>query len=107
MTDVNRLLKSVQRPRLLVEAARHGVSSYRRERHLRRLLDLPVLPGPRQASLQLLCLEQAHDAARAAGAAGYSVARHLEVLIALMAEARDALADTQEAAAEAPFLRLV
>ena len=38
MTDLRSLLASLQRPRLLIRAARHGLVDYRRDRDLRRLI---------------------------------------------------------------------
>ncbi|MBE3638460.1 DUF6477 family protein [Mangrovicoccus algicola] len=92
MNDVMSLLETLHRPRLLMQAARHGARLYRRETQLPRLLCSPVLPGPRQAAIRLLCLEQDHEAARRSRAADYCAARHLEVLIALICEARAILA---------------
>ncbi|WP_161555666.1 DUF6477 family protein [Mangrovicoccus ximenensis] len=57
--------------------------------------------------MQLVCLEQGHEEARRAGLAAYSPARHLEVLIALLSEARTILAESQERSpAAAPDLRI-
>jgi hypothetical protein len=64
MTDFSTILKDLRRPRLLIRAARHGLSDYRRDREAE-------IEGNRQT-----------------GSACYNVARHIEVLIALMAEAR-------------------
>jgi hypothetical protein len=80
-------LSCLHRPRLLLAAAVKGLALYRRERDLPRVVadGQPALPA-------LLAAEGALDAARRAGQGGYSVRRHLEVLIALLAEARDARA---------------
>lgn len=77
-------LSCLRRPRLLLAAAARGVALYRRERDLPHVIatDQPALPA-------LLAAEGALDAARRAGQGGYSVRRHIEVLIALLAEARD------------------
>jgi hypothetical protein len=88
MTDLDATLASITRPRLLIRAARHGVEDYRRTRDLRRILRDDVLPGPVAAVTRLIDLEAQHDARRRAGDAGYTIAAHLDVLIALMAEAR-------------------
>ncbi len=83
-TDLSRL----RRPRLLLAAAVKGAALYRRDRDLPRVID------PSEAAMPaLIATEAALDAARRQGAGGYSVRRHLEVLIALLAEARDARAD--------------
>ncbi|WP_138464941.1 DUF6477 family protein [Poseidonocella sp. HB161398] len=102
MNDVLSLLETLHRPRLLMEAARHGARLYRRETQLRRILGEPALPGPRQAAMRLICLEQDHEAARRSGQAGYSPLRHLDVLIALISEARAILAESQDGIAAAP-----
>ena len=79
MTDFRDLLKNLRRPRLLVQAARLGMADYRRERDLRRIAGTPAAPDHAQAAL---------EQTRRAGDAGYDIARHVEVLIALMAEVR-------------------
>lgn len=88
MTNLRCLLSSLQRPRLLIRAARHGLTDYRRERDLRRLIGAQVPPAP-DVSVPRLLTEEAHlETIRREGDASYSIARHIEVLIALMAEAR-------------------
>jgi hypothetical protein len=88
MNDILTLVDAMQRPRLLVRAARIGAETYRREHHLPRLLGFGALPRSGSALMTLLDMEGSLDAERRAGGAGYSPARHVEVLIALMAEAR-------------------
>lgn len=79
-----------RRPRLLMTAARHGLSLYRRERDLPRLL---TTGESRMPPLDALYAAEARfEAARRKGAATYSFARHIEVLIALLAELRLTLA---------------
>lgn len=85
MTDFRTLLATLSRPRLLVRAARLGIEDYRRDRDLRRLTDQT---RPESALPHLLEKEAVMEATRMAGDASYSVARHVELLIALMAEAR-------------------
>ncbi|TCP60557.1 hypothetical protein EV663_10963 [Rhodovulum bhavnagarense] len=81
-------LLTLRRPRLLVQAARAGQADYRRERVLARLMP-GGYPGGALAGLRrLMEMEQGLDAARRAGEATYPVARHVEVMIALLAEAR-------------------
>ena len=88
MDDVLDHLDTLRRPRLLIRAARIGVQDYCREGHLRRLLPgRDAMRGP--AVLRALIeMEAALDARRLAGAAGYSACRHVDVLIAMMGEAR-------------------
>ena len=86
MTDFRARLADLRRPRLLLRAARFGLSDYRRERDLRRLITLPCTP---EATVTLLMTEECKlEENRQRGDAGYSIARHIEVLIALLAEVR-------------------
>ena len=86
MTDFRALLADLRRPRMLIRAARCGLGDYRRERDLRRLID-GVTPPERSLS-RLVCEEERIEAVRRSGDASYQVARHIEVLIALMNEVR-------------------
>jgi hypothetical protein len=88
MTDFSALLKDLRRPRLLIRAARHGLCDYRRERDLRRLIRIVPPPSPDRALRALLNEEAEIERNRRAGDARYSVGRHIEILIALMAEFR-------------------
>jgi hypothetical protein len=49
---------------------------------------VPTTPAPRQGVAWLLEAERETEARRAAGSPGYDPVRHLELLIALMAELR-------------------
>lgn len=86
MTDCRTLLDTLRRPRLLMRAARFGLAEYRRERDLRRYVD--GVASPEDTVTSLMSVEARLEATRIAGDAAYSVARHIEVLIALMAEAQ-------------------
>lgn len=86
MTDVRTRLADLRRPRLLMRAARFGLPDYRRERDLKRLVSLPA--SPEATVSQLLTQEDRLEETRQRGDAGYSIARHIEVLIALLAESR-------------------
>jgi hypothetical protein len=88
MSDFYSLLTGLRRPRLLVRAARHGLEEYRRDRDLRRLLGGPGLPAPIDALPVLMDEEARLEDIRGTGDAAYSLVRHIEVLIAVMAEAR-------------------
>ncbi|GKY87657.1 DUF6477 family protein [Sinisalibacter aestuarii] len=88
MTDTATLLAGLRRPRLLIRAARFGLADYNRERDLKRLTRQPVAPAPRAAVDALIAAEAALEESRQTGAAGYSPARHVDVLIALISEAR-------------------
>jgi len=79
-------LSKLRRPRLLMHAARFGLGDYRRDRDLRRLVTCGL--SPEQTVPSLLILEADMEASRTAGATAYSAARHIDVLVALLAEAR-------------------
>jgi hypothetical protein len=86
MSEIRTMLANLRRPRLLMHAARFGLGDYRRERDLRRLVNASA--SPEVTVPQLLCVERDLEARRLAGNAGYSPARHIDVLIALLAEAQ-------------------
>jgi hypothetical protein len=81
-------LSALRRPRLLVRAARHGLVDYSRERDLRRLIGTPLAVTPEVLLRRLLDEEERMETIRCAGDMAYSLPRHVDLLIALMAEAR-------------------
>lgn len=86
-------LSAIRRPVMLLRTARHGTLEYNRETDLRRILRLPATPAPGRATLErLIDLEAQHEAQRQRPPheAGnpWRAARHVEVLIALIAEAQ-------------------
>lgn len=88
MSDPTALLAGIRRPRLLIRAARFGVADYNRARDLKRVLGTPAIRSP-QATLETLIAEEARcEGARSTGDGSYNVTRHVDVLIALMGEAR-------------------
>ncbi len=86
MTDFRSLLAELRRPRLLIRAARCGIMDYRRDRDLKRLV--AGTPSPERAVPRLLAEEELLEQTRKSGEASYSAMRHIEVMIALMAEVR-------------------
>ncbi|MEZ5779633.1 MAG: DUF6477 family protein [Paracoccaceae bacterium] len=88
MSELLPLMNELRRPRLLVRAARAGLERYNRNRDLKRLMRLPSAPGTADALHMLLDEEARVEEDRRAGRASYSFVRHLELLIAMMAEAR-------------------
>ncbi len=96
MRDFQEDLTRLRRPRLLVSAARFGLPDYRRERMLKRLIG--TVPAPGRALPRLIEEEAIQEDARRADAADYDLRRHLELVIAMMAEAR--LAAASEMASE-------
>ncbi|WP_044043674.1 DUF6477 family protein [Octadecabacter antarcticus] len=102
MEDVLTMISRLKRPTLLVRTARHGVQDYNRVVHLRRLLKTEVLPGPGQAIVRLMELEAVSDQLRAAKRSEYSVARHVEMIVAMMCEARILKASNASKASREP-----
>lgn len=88
MQDILGRVEGLKRPPLLVRAARFGLDDYSREGQLPRLLRVLAPPRSGEAILRLLDIEAVLEERRLAQGADYSVARHVEVIIALMAEAR-------------------
>ncbi len=88
MLDLHSRLRRLTRPALLTRAARMGVDHYRRDWQLPRLLNRADVPRPAEAVMRLLMLEEELNTARQTRAAEYSFDKHIDVLIALMCEAR-------------------
>lgn len=86
MSDFRMILANLRRPKLLIRAARCGLQDYSRDRDLRRLIGAPLRAD--QTLPRLLDEEERLEQIRKSGGAAYSIARHIEVLIALMAEVR-------------------
>ena len=87
MTDYASLVAALRRPRLLVRAARFGMLDYDRRRLARLLPDPAERMGARLLQ-GLLEAETEAERRRRGDCATYSEARHVELLSALMAEAR-------------------
>ena len=84
MTDFAALLTALRRPRILIRAARAGLSDPRRDGR-------PNRPrGSDRTFGALLAEEDALETHRTSGAATYDPRRHIAVLTALLAEARAA-----------------
>ena len=88
MSDILDRLDALRRPRLLIRAARIGAEDYRRDVHLPRLLGQGALPRSNATLHRLMEIEDGLNASRRAGEASYSAIRHVEVMIAVIAEAR-------------------
>jgi hypothetical protein len=89
MCRITSELKDLTRPAILVDAARHAAEGYRRRRDLRRMLRTAIPATARAALVQLLPIEAALERRRREGDSLYSPARHVDILCAVMAEARD------------------
>jgi len=88
MQDLLASVSGLRRPRTLIQAARHGQEDYSRTRDLRRVMRTADALPPDRAVAELLDEEERIEERRRAGDASYSVSRHIEVLIAMIAEAR-------------------
>lgn len=88
MPDIDDTMTTLRRPRLLVRAARFGLSDYVRDRDLKRMFAPDAPPRPGAAVKSLMVREAEIEAIRQSGGAAYSAARHVEVLTALIAESR-------------------
>jgi hypothetical protein len=88
MKDILKSLDSLRRPRLLIRAARIGAADYRRDAHLRRHFGYGALPRSAAALARLVEMEEALNQQRQGGTDSYSPMHHVEILIAVMGEAR-------------------
>jgi hypothetical protein len=88
MQDLLSMLHALHRPRLLMRAAKIGADHYRRAAHLPRLLGFGVLPRQGAALIKLMEIEADLEARRLASDAAYNLVRHVDVLIAMVGEAR-------------------
>ncbi len=89
MQDILSRLNALHRPRLLIRAARAGADDYMRAPHLARLLGYgKKTPRSGPALMRLMEMEAEVNAQRVSGDAGYSLVRHVDLLIAMLGEAR-------------------
>ncbi|WP_371153438.1 DUF6477 family protein [Jannaschia sp. 2305UL9-9] len=88
MCKITSELNDLRRPSLLVDAANCGTEAYQRRRDLRRMLRVAIPPTARAALEKLLPIEADLEKRRRMGATTYSFARHVDILVALLAEAR-------------------
>jgi len=88
MTHILQMLDSLRRPRLLIQAARIGASEYRRDIHLRRHTGAGRLPRSGEALMHLIDKETMLNTQRKSGDGTYSATDHVDILIAMMGEAR-------------------
>ena len=87
MTNLKSTLETIHRPKTLMRAAKSALSDYDRSKGLQRLLGKSDQLRPEDALQELLPLEQDCETRRQTGRVAYSVARHLEVMVAIIAEA--------------------
>ena len=88
MQDVLSMLQALRRPPLLMRAARIGADHYQRAAHLPRLLGNGMLPRHGAALMKLMELENTLNDQRRSGDTSYSLVKHVDVLIAMVGEAR-------------------
>ena len=88
MQDILTMLGTLRRPRLLMRAARIGAEDYRRGAHLPRLLGYGQLPRHGAALMRLMEIEGELNAQRMGDDSSYSLLRHIDILIAIVGEAR-------------------
>lgn len=88
MQDILSMLNALRRPRLLMRAARIGAEDYRRNAHLPRLLGYGQMPRHGAALMRLVDIEADLNAQRLNDDSAYSLLRHIDVLIAIVGEAR-------------------
>jgi hypothetical protein len=88
MQDILSSLQAMRRPELLIRAARIGARAYSRQTHLTRLIGIMPAPSSGAVLMQLIELEAEANDDRKNKQAGYSPARHVDILIAMMGEAR-------------------
>ncbi len=88
MKDIMSAVRSLSRPRLLISAARHGQQDYSRDRMLLRLIGANPGAAPQEVLPKLVEVEAVMEKARKDDDGSYSVARHVELLIAVIAEFR-------------------
>ncbi len=88
MSDILNRLARLRRPHLLIRAARIGADDYQRGIHLPRLLGTGLPPRHGVALEMLMEIEAEMDHSRRQNAADYAMIKHVEVMIAVIAESR-------------------
>lgn len=80
------VLKDITRPSILMRAARISLTSYSRDRDLKRIFRVQYLPQPRQVLERLVHQETELEEARKTGNAAYDLKFHIQVMTALLQE---------------------
>jgi hypothetical protein len=88
MTDPMSVLRALRRPRLLIRAAHLGLPDYRRDHALPRLVPEGAADSCSDVFSTLAAEEASMNEARRSGGAAYSPSRHVELLAAMIFEAR-------------------
>lgn len=79
-------LCNVKRPKILLQAAKIGLTTYSRNRDLKRLFKVQEIPQPKQIIKRLLKNEMTLEEARRTGNAAYDMKKHIQVMTALLQE---------------------
>ncbi|MEL7114474.1 MAG: DUF6477 family protein [Pseudomonadota bacterium] len=87
MTDILNALGALRRPKLLLQAARLGLKDYDRGRILKRAA-VQAGASPKAAINSLMVVEENLELARQSGDASYVPSRHVDVLVAILAEVK-------------------
>ena len=88
MLNTHQILSALRRPKILIRAARLGLSEYNRDADLRYIARTTKTPRVGEAIETLISQEKELETSRRDGDARYSVHQHIRVLTALLAEAR-------------------
>ncbi len=88
MQDVLTMMDRLTRPKLLIRAARLGAEHYHRDTHLPRVLGYGQMPRTTEALLRLMQQEADVNRLRKTQDTTYSLPAHLDLLIAMVGEAR-------------------
>lgn len=88
MQDILCKLEQIRRPRFLLRFARLGALEYTRNQHLKRHFTYDTMPSHSEALTWLFELEVKVDARRRTDSATYSLIEHMDLLIAMLGEAR-------------------
>lgn len=97
MSDLTLWIKTLRRPRLLIQAARLGQGDYDRQKVLKRVAPAKQPETPAGALAALIPVEETLETARRNGDASYVPSRHVEVLIAVLAEIKALVASRRTA----------
>jgi len=98
MFNIIQLLENLKRPKILVRAARLGLSNYTRDTDLPRITRTHKSGSASATIDRLLNQEHRLENARKSGDASYSVHNHIRVLTAVLAEAHLILKHQQKTA---------
>ena len=86
MLDIQTRIAQLRGPNFLIKATLFGIDDYTRNTHFRRVLQSEPPVKPAAALVQFLESEAVMNDDRIKKQATYSVARHVEALIAIMVE---------------------